>query len=39
MELREIGWGAVDWIDVAQDRDHGEHGDEPSGFIKSWEIL
>jgi hypothetical protein len=21
MELREIGWGGADWIDVAQDRD------------------
>jgi hypothetical protein len=22
MDLREIGWDAEDWIDVAQDRDH-----------------
>jgi hypothetical protein len=21
MDLREIGWGSVDWIDLAQDRD------------------
>jgi hypothetical protein len=21
MGLREIGWGAMDWIDLAQDRD------------------
>jgi hypothetical protein len=21
MDLREIGWGGVDWIDMAQDRD------------------
>jgi hypothetical protein len=21
MDLREIGWGALDWIDLAQDRD------------------
>jgi hypothetical protein len=21
MDLREIGWGVMDWIDVAQDRD------------------
>jgi hypothetical protein len=21
MELREIGWGGMDWIDVVQDRD------------------
>jgi hypothetical protein len=22
MDLREIGWDGVDWIDRAQDRDH-----------------
>jgi hypothetical protein len=22
MDLREIGWDGVDWIDLAQDRDH-----------------
>jgi hypothetical protein len=21
MDLREIGWGVIDWIDLAQDRD------------------
>jgi hypothetical protein len=21
MDLREIGWGGIDWIDLAQDRD------------------
>jgi hypothetical protein len=21
MDLKEIGWGSVDWIDLAQDRD------------------
>jgi hypothetical protein len=21
MELKEVGWGGVDWIDMAQDRD------------------
>jgi hypothetical protein len=21
MDLREIGWGGMDWIDIAQDRD------------------
>jgi hypothetical protein len=21
MDLREIGWGCMDWIDLAQDRD------------------
>jgi hypothetical protein len=22
MDLREIGWSVMDWIDLAQDRDH-----------------
>jgi hypothetical protein len=22
MDLGEIGWGGMDWIDLAQDRDH-----------------
>jgi hypothetical protein len=22
MNLREIGWGDIDWVDLAQDRDH-----------------
>jgi hypothetical protein len=22
MDLREIGWNGMDWIDLAQDRDH-----------------
>jgi hypothetical protein len=22
MDLREIGWGGINWIDLAQDRDH-----------------
>jgi hypothetical protein len=22
VDLREIGWGGMDWIDLAQDRDH-----------------
>jgi hypothetical protein len=43
MDLREIGWGDVDWIDMAQDRDQWRvfcgHGNEPSGSIKCWEIL
>jgi hypothetical protein len=33
MDLREIGWGGLDWIDQAQD------GNEPLGSIKCWEIL
>jgi hypothetical protein len=30
----------VDWIDLAQDRDQSfEHGNEPPGYIKCWEVL
>jgi hypothetical protein len=46
MNLREIGWGGMDWIVLAQDRDQWralvnacEHGNEPSGSIKCWKIL
>jgi hypothetical protein len=38
MDLREIGWDAVDWIDMAQEGSC-EHGYEPSGSIKYWECL
>jgi hypothetical protein len=24
INLREIGWGGMDWIDLAHDRDNGE---------------
>jgi transcription termination factor 2 len=38
MDLGEIGWDGVDWIELAQDRDQwralGEHGGEPSGSLK-----
>jgi hypothetical protein len=37
MDLREIGWGSVDWIQLAQDRDRRggscECYDEPSGSV------
>jgi hypothetical protein len=36
MDLREIGWDGMDWIDLAQD---SEHGNEPPGSIKCWEVL
>jgi hypothetical protein len=42
MDLRDVGWGGMDWIDLAQDRTSGEsyeHGNELSGSIKCWEIL
>jgi hypothetical protein len=38
MDLRDIGWGGMNWIDLAQDRGpveaSCEHGNEPSGSIK-----
>jgi hypothetical protein len=43
MDHREIGWGGIDWIDLVQDmnqwRGSCEHGNEPSGSIKCWEIF
>jgi hypothetical protein len=43
-DLRKIGWGSMDWIDLAQDRDQWrepscEHRNKPSGSIKYWELL
>jgi hypothetical protein len=32
INLRETGWGGMDWIHLALNRDH-------SGSIKCWEIL
>jgi hypothetical protein len=43
VELREMGCGSMDWIDLAQDRDRWraccECGNEPSGSIKCREFL
>jgi hypothetical protein len=43
MDLREIGWGGMDWIDLAQDIDQWRAlvntVNEPSGSIKCWKIL
>jgi hypothetical protein len=43
MDITEIGWGSMNWIDLAQNRDQWraivKHGNEPSGSIKCWEIL
>jgi hypothetical protein len=39
MDLREIGWDGMEWIDLAQYRDQwSEHGDESSGSLKCWEV-
>jgi hypothetical protein len=29
VNLREIGWGGIDWVDVAQDRDHSNEIPSP----------
>jgi hypothetical protein len=42
MDLLEIGWGGVDCIRLAQNRDKWracECGYEPSGSIKCWETI
>jgi hypothetical protein len=43
MGLREIGWGGMDWIDLAEDRDQWRAlvnmGHEPSSSIKCWDVL
>jgi hypothetical protein len=40
MDLREIGWDGVDWMDMAQGPVEGscEHGIEPSGSMKCWGV-
>jgi hypothetical protein len=42
MNLREIGWGGMDWIDLAQDgpvEGCCEHGNESLCSIKCWKVL
>jgi hypothetical protein len=42
IDVREIGWDGMDWIDLAEDRDQWracEHSNEPLGSIKCWEVL
>jgi hypothetical protein len=41
MNLREIGWDGMDWIDLDQGPVEGscEHGNKPMGSIKCWEVL
>jgi hypothetical protein len=39
MDLRGIGWGGVDWIVLAQDRDHVNSVMKLRGSIQFWKIL
>jgi hypothetical protein len=43
MDLGEVGWGDVDWIGLAQDKNKGESscefGIESSGSMKRWETI
>jgi len=42
MDLQEMGWRGMDWIDLAQDRHVAgacKSGNEPSGSIKWGEFL
>jgi len=42
LNLREVGCGGTDWIELAQDRADGGHlecGNVPSGSIKCGEFL
>jgi hypothetical protein len=43
MDLREIRWGDMDWIDLPQDRDQWRAlvntVMNPPGSIKCWEVL
>jgi hypothetical protein len=39
IDLREIGWDCMDWIDVAQVMGSCEHGNESSGSLKCREVL
>jgi hypothetical protein len=43
MDLGEVGWGDVDWIGLAKDRNRVESccefGIEPTGSMKCWETI
>jgi hypothetical protein len=42
MDLQELEYEGMDWIELAQNRDrwrHFECGNEPSGYIKCVEFL
>jgi hypothetical protein len=43
MDLREVRWEVVDWMHIAEDRDHWQalvnNCNEPSGSMKGGEFL
>jgi hypothetical protein len=44
MDVQEVGWRGMDWIDLAQERDRWRAGsrecaNEHSGSIKFWQFL
>jgi hypothetical protein len=41
IDLREIEWDVMDWINLAQAPvdSYCEYGNEPPGSIKCWEVL
>jgi hypothetical protein len=42
MDLREVGWGGMEWIHVTRIglvEGYFEHGNEPLGSIRCWELL
>jgi hypothetical protein len=42
MDLRPIGWGAMDWTDRLRrpvEEDSHEHSNEALGSIKYWDVL
>jgi hypothetical protein len=42
VDLKEVGWGDMDWIDLAQDRVYWKalvNTNEPSCSIIYWEVL